>query len=209
MELEKIAYSEYCRKLMAMRATVVDITRAIVNKASTNPPPKGLKRKLFDGVYLEWNNGHELAVWSYGSGNGKVCMGPCYSTTEAYLLQAFLGKLILALRLHAAGIAPTELEPAHISTILIEKALGEYFEAADQLKKVGRRLAETLVRNDQGLPFCLTRGVQPGESYRILYLNDGSGGTCPEESKLIRLCGERATGDVDNYEFFLRILLTA
>lgn len=205
--LERIAYEEYCRKLMTMRATVVDITQTIVNKASTNPPPKCLKRKLFDGVYLEYNKDQELTVWSYGPG-GKACMGPCYPTAESYLLQAFLRRLTFALRLHAAGIAPTELDPTYLNTISIERALGEYLKAAAQLKKVGKRLAEILVGNDQALPSCLTRGVQPLESYRILYLNDGSGGICPQESKLIRLCGERATEDVDNFELFLRILLT-
>ncbi len=73
-QIANVTYTEYLRKLMAMRAAVVDTTQAIVNKASTNPPPNGKKQKLFDAVYLQHNNDQQLVVWSYGP-SGRPASG--------------------------------------------------------------------------------------------------------------------------------------
>jgi hypothetical protein len=207
-KIANIVYTEYLRKLMAMRAAVVDITQAIVNKASTNPPAKGKKQKLLDAVYLEHNKNQQLVVWSYGPG-GKACMGPFYPTLEAYPLQSFLDRLLFMLQVDKLAETPADWMPEHFGVDSIKKVRDEYGTAATDLKQTGRQLAKTIVGNDQALPSCLTRGQQPDESYAILYLNDGSGGACPGESNLIRLSGERPTEDVDNYEFFLRVYLHA
>lgn len=96
-QIANIAYTEYLRKLIAMRAAVVALTQAIVNKASTNPPSKGKKQKLLDAVYLEHNKDQQLVVWSYGPG-GKACMGPHYPTAEAYPLQAFVDRMLFMMQ---------------------------------------------------------------------------------------------------------------
>lgn len=206
MEIEKVVYTEYQSKLLAMRAMVVDITQAIVNKASTNPPAKGKKQKLFDAVYLEHNKDQQLVVWSYGPG-GKACMGPFYPTLEAYPLQTFLDRLLFMLLANNQPKTTADWMLGNVTVDSIQKVREEYGAAVRELIQVGRQLAQTILGNDHNLPLCLTRGQQPEESYAILYFNDGSGGACPGESKLIRLCGERATEDVDNYELFLRVYL--